>query len=57
LQGHRGLPIGRITSLRTVGQDLRLEGELNMELSSARDLYSVIKRSGGLNFSVGRTAA
>jgi HK97 family phage prohead protease len=53
LQGHAGLPIGRITSLRTIGQDLRLEAELNMELSSARDLYSVIRHSGGLNFSVG----
>ena len=53
LQSHSGLPIGRITSLRTVVQDLRLEGELNMELSSVRDLHSVIKHSGGLNFSVG----
>jgi HK97 family phage prohead protease len=53
LEGHQGLPIGRITSLRTVGRDLRIEAELNMELARVRDLHSVIKHSGGLNFSVG----
>jgi HK97 family phage prohead protease len=53
LQGHQGLPVGKITELRTVGADLRISAELNMELSSVRDLYSVIKHSGGLNFSVG----
>jgi HK97 family phage prohead protease len=53
LEGHAGLPIGRITRLHTVGVELRLEGELNMELSRARDLHSIIKHSGGLNFSVG----
>ena len=34
LEGHQGLPIGRITRLHTVGSDLRVEAELNMELSS-----------------------
>jgi HK97 family phage prohead protease len=53
LEGHAGLPVGRITRLHTVGQDLRIEAELNMELSRARDLHSIIKHSGGLNFSVG----
>jgi HK97 family phage prohead protease len=53
LEGHQGLPIGRITRLHTVGADLRIEAELNMELSRARDLHSVIRHSGGLSFSVG----
>jgi HK97 family phage prohead protease len=55
LQGHSGLPVGRITELRTVGSDLRISAELNTELASVRDLHSVIKHSGGLNFSVGFT--
>jgi HK97 family phage prohead protease len=53
LAGHAGFPIGVIKSLRTVGQDLRIEAELNLELQSARDLHSIVKHSGGLNFSVG----
>lgn len=53
LEGHQGLPIGRITRLHTIGQDLRIEAELNMELSRVRDLHSVIRHSGGLNYSVG----
>ena len=53
LEGHQGLPVGRITRLHTVGSELRIEAELNMELSRARDLHSIIKHSGGLNFSVG----
>ena len=53
LEGHQGLPIGRITRLHTVGSDLKIEAESNMELSRARDLHSIIRHSGGLNFSVG----
>ena len=53
LASHTGMPIGRIASLRTVGQDLRLQAELNMELAHVRDLYSTIKFSGGLSYSVG----
>ena len=53
LAGHTGLPIGKITKLFTVGSDLRIEAQLNLELQSVRDLHSVIKHSGGLNFSVG----
>jgi HK97 family phage prohead protease len=53
LEGHQGLPIGRLTRLHTIGSDLRVEAELNMELSRARDLHSIIRHSGGLNFSVG----
>ena len=53
LSAHAGFPVGVIKSLRTVGQDLRIEAELNLELQSARDLHSIIKHSGGLNFSVG----
>lgn len=47
LEGHQGLPIGRITRLHTIGQDLQIEAELNMELSRVRDLHSVIRHSGG----------
>ena len=50
LAGHAGFPVGVIKSLRTVGQDLRIEAELNCELQTARDLHSIIKHSGGLNF-------
>jgi HK97 family phage prohead protease len=53
LQGHAGLPIGRITKLYTIRDELRIEAELNLELQSARDLHSIIKHSGGLNYSVG----
>jgi HK97 family phage prohead protease len=53
LQGHSGLPIGRITKLYTIRDELRIEAELNLELQCARDLHSVIKHSGGLNYSVG----
>ena len=53
LESHAGLPIGRITRLHTIGSELRLEGELNMDLAHARDLHSIIRHSGGLNFSVG----
>ena len=35
------------------GKISRIEAELNLELQSARDLHSIIKHSGGLNFSVG----
>ena len=45
--------MGKILELRTVGQDLKISAELNLELQSARDLHSIIKHSGGLNFSVG----
>lgn len=53
LSAHAGFPVGVIKSLRTVGQDLRIEAELNLELQSARDLHSITKHSGPLNFSVG----
>jgi HK97 family phage prohead protease len=52
LSAHAGFPVGVIKRLRTVGQDLRIEAELNLELQSARDLHSIIKHLGGLNFSV-----
>ena len=35
------------------GKISRIEAELNLELQSARDLHSIIKHSGVLNFSVG----
>lgn len=53
LANHSGMPVGKILSLRTVGADLRIEAELNLDLQSVRDLHSTILHSGGLNFSVG----
>jgi HK97 family phage prohead protease len=44
---------GIITSLRTVGDQLRLEAELNLRVSYVRDSYEIIKQVGGLSFSVG----
>jgi HK97 family phage prohead protease len=53
LAGHAGFPVGKILELRTIGSDLRISAELNLELQSARDLHSIVKHSGPLNFSVG----
>ena len=46
-------PAGVIESLRTVGDDLRIEAQLNMNVSYVKDLHEVAKQNGGLNFSVG----
>ncbi len=45
-QAHGAGQDGRCAAASWRGPDLRMEAELNMELSSARDLYSVIKHSG-----------
>jgi HK97 family phage prohead protease len=44
---------GVITSLRTVGDALRIEADLNLRVSYVRDAYEIIKQVGGLSFSVG----
>ena len=46
-------PAGRITRLDTVGDNLRIEAELNLYVSYVRDLYSTTIHNGGLSFSVG----
>jgi len=44
---------GNIKSLKTVGDELRIEGQLFLDVSYVKDLYLVAKQVGGLNFSVG----
>jgi len=44
---------GNIKSLETVGSDLKIEGNLFLDVSYVKDLYLVAKQVGGLNFSVG----
>jgi HK97 family phage prohead protease len=44
---------GNIKSLETIGEDLKIEGQLFLDVSYVKDLYLVSKQVGGLNFSVG----
>jgi len=44
---------GNIESLKTIGDELRIEGQLFLDVSYVKDLYIVAKKVGGLNFSVG----
>ena len=44
---------GLIKKLETVGNNLLLEGQLNLDVPHGRDMHSVLKHNGGLNFSVG----
>jgi HK97 family phage prohead protease len=44
---------GRIKKLETVDEKLLLEGQLYMDVSYVKDMYTVLKQNGGLNFSVG----
>ena len=53
LHNHKGDPIGRISRLETVRDELRIEASLNLEIASVRELHSAILHNGGLNFSVG----
>jgi HK97 family phage prohead protease len=54
LLGHDHTKVaGVITSLRTVGDALRIEADLNLRVSYVRDAYEIIKQVGGLSFSVG----
>ena len=46
-------PAGVITSLRTVGDALRIEADLNLRVSYVRDACEIIKQNAGLSFSVG----
>jgi HK97 family phage prohead protease len=46
-------PAGVIKKLATVGQDLGIEAQLNLNVSYVRDLYEIAKQNQGLSFSVG----
>lgn len=48
-----GKPAGLIQRLETVGEDLKIEAQLNMKITYVRDMYEAAKQNGGLNFSVG----
>src|ERR1700723_3341467 len=47
LANHTGNPIGVITRLETVRDELRLEGQLNLDIGSVRELHSSILHNGG----------
>ena len=44
---------GNIEKLYTLGEDLKIEAQLFLDVSYVKDLYLVSKQVGGLNFSVG----
>lgn len=45
--------VGNIKRLETVGDDLQIEAQFFLDVGFAKDLYTVSKHVGGLNFSVG----
>jgi len=54
LAGHDWHKIaGAIKKLETVGDNLGIEAQLNLNVSYVKDLYEVTKQNGGLSFSVG----
>ena len=44
---------GKITKLATVNDNLLLEAQLYTDVTYVKDIYTVLKHNGGLNFSVG----
>jgi HK97 family phage prohead protease len=46
-------PAGVISKLKTVGDNLEIEGQLNLNVSYVKDVHEVALQNGGLNFSVG----
>lgn len=46
-------PGGVIKTLETVGKRLKIEAQLNLNVSYVKDFYEVTKQNGGMNFSVG----
>lgn len=46
-------PSGVIKKLKTAGDELQIEGQLNLNVSYVKDMYEVTRQNGGLNFSVG----
>lgn len=48
-------PAGVISKLKTVGNNLEIAGQLNLDVSYVKDVHLVAVQNGGLNFSVGFT--
>ena len=48
-------PAGVISKLKTVGDNLEIEGQLNLDVSYVKDVHTIAVQNGGLNFSVGFT--
>lgn len=48
-------PAGVISKLKTVGDNLEIAGQLNLNVSYVKDVHEVALQNGGLNFSVGFT--
>ena len=46
---------GKIKKLETVNDNLLLEGQLYLDVGYVKDIHTVLKHNGGLNFSVGFT--
>jgi HK97 family phage prohead protease len=46
-------PAGVITKLKTVGDELQIAGQLNLNVSYVKDVHEIAVQNGGLNFSVG----
>lgn len=46
-------PAGVIKRLKTVGDELQMDAQLNLNVSYVKDMYEVARQNGGLNFSVG----
>lgn len=46
-------PAGVIKKLKTVGDELQMEAQLNLQVSYVKDFYEVSRQNGGMNFSVG----
>ncbi|MGY3615677.1 HK97 family phage prohead protease [Bradyrhizobium sp. USDA 10063] len=46
-------PAGMIKRLETVGENLKIDAQLFLDVSYVKDLYTVSKQIGGLSFSVG----
>lgn len=48
-------PAGVIKKLKTVDDELQIEGQLNLSVSYVKDVHEIALQNGGLNFSVGFT--
>ena len=48
-------PAGAISKLKTVGDNLEIAGQMNLNISYVKDVHEVAIQNGGLNFSVGFT--
>lgn len=53
IQHDSNRPAGRILKLEQTPQGLRIEAQMNLNISYVRDMYEAAKMQGGLSFSVG----